>query len=285
MSLWPGWLRTRVPGAPDPIYLLARRVLLDALNALGGQRNALILVGAQAIYLHTGDADMAVAEYTTDADIAINPLALHASPKIEEALKASGFVPDVNPGTWFVGNQIGGQPRVQVDLLVPEALGGPGRRGARLGTHGNRAARKVRGLEAALVDRRPMTIASLDASDSRRFELNVAGPSALLVAKLHKIIEREENPGRREDKDALDVLRLLRAVPTEQLAESFRALRLDEIAGTVTREAERFLRQLFSTPASVGSQMAARAAAPEPADTIAASCGALTRELLDALGS
>ena len=33
-------------GAPDPIYVLARRVLLDALETLGDQRPAVILVGA-----------------------------------------------------------------------------------------------------------------------------------------------------------------------------------------------------------------------------------------------
>ena len=42
-----------MPGAPDPVYVLARRVLLDALQALGEQRSAVVLVGAQAIYLHT----------------------------------------------------------------------------------------------------------------------------------------------------------------------------------------------------------------------------------------
>ncbi len=39
-----------------PIYVAARGVLLDALDALGEQRQAVILAGAQAIYLHTGDA-------------------------------------------------------------------------------------------------------------------------------------------------------------------------------------------------------------------------------------
>ncbi len=39
---------------PDPLYALARAVLLDVLEALGDQRDAVVLVGAQAIYLHTG---------------------------------------------------------------------------------------------------------------------------------------------------------------------------------------------------------------------------------------
>ena len=63
------------PGDPDQqeAYALARRVLLDALDALGDQGDAVVLVGAQAIYLHTGDTDLAVAPFTTDGDVAINP--------------------------------------------------------------------------------------------------------------------------------------------------------------------------------------------------------------------
>ena len=54
-----------MPGAinPDPEYIAARRVLLDALEALGENRKALVLVGAQAIYLHVGEGDLAVAPY------------------------------------------------------------------------------------------------------------------------------------------------------------------------------------------------------------------------------
>lgn len=36
----------------DELYVLARRVLLDALEALGVHRDVCVLVGAQAIYLH-----------------------------------------------------------------------------------------------------------------------------------------------------------------------------------------------------------------------------------------
>ena len=35
-------------------YVEARRVLLDALEALGAQRRAVVLVGAQAIYHRVG---------------------------------------------------------------------------------------------------------------------------------------------------------------------------------------------------------------------------------------
>ncbi len=62
-----------MPGEPDPLYVRARAALLDALHALEPHLDAVVLVGAQAIYIHTGDADLAVAEYTTDADFSILP--------------------------------------------------------------------------------------------------------------------------------------------------------------------------------------------------------------------
>jgi hypothetical protein len=57
----------------DELYVIARRVLLDALDALGTHRAAVILVGAQAIYLRVGETDLAVAPFTTDGDLAIDP--------------------------------------------------------------------------------------------------------------------------------------------------------------------------------------------------------------------
>ncbi len=178
-----------------------------------------------------------------------------------------------------------GRPvEVQIDLMVPEAVGGAGRRGARLGAHGNRAARKARGLEATLVDRRRRKIEAMDDGDDRAFEVAVAGPAALLVAKLHKISERVGSPGRREDKDALDVLRLLRAVPLEVFTDGIGGLLGEEVSAVVTGEALASLRELFSEPPRAGCLMAARAAAPlEPEDTIASSCAFLAQDLIGAV--
>ena len=89
-----------MPGAPDPLYAKAREVLLDALEALGPHRSSLVLVGAQAIYLHTGEADIAVAPFTTDADVIIDPGGLADHPIIGEALQASGFLLGDQPGQW-----------------------------------------------------------------------------------------------------------------------------------------------------------------------------------------
>ena len=52
---------------PDPQYVVARSVLLDALEALGKQREAVVVVGAQAIYLHTGHIELAVEAYRLEA--------------------------------------------------------------------------------------------------------------------------------------------------------------------------------------------------------------------------
>lgn len=263
-------------GTGEGLYVRARRVLLDALAALGDQRDAVILVGAQAIYLHTGDADLAVAPYTTDADLAIDPRALRPDPRLAEALRAAGFV--AKPGR--VGTWTSAREGLDVDLMVPEAVGGAGRRGARLGTHGNQTARKTRGLEAALRDKQPRAIAALEEADTRRFTVAVAGPAALLVAKLHKLEDRREDEGRRNDKDALDVYRLLRATTTEEVAPLLAALCTDPQAGASTRQALDFLETLFGTTTALGAQMAARAAQPlVDFDEVAASCATFAREL------
>lgn len=104
---------------------------LDALEALGGQREAVVLVGAQAIYLHTGDADIAVAPYTTDGDVALDPSRLKERPKLAEALRGAGFSADIRQvGTWVTNRPFAGRSAdVKIDLMVPEAVGGPGRRG------------------------------------------------------------------------------------------------------------------------------------------------------------
>ncbi len=266
-----------MPGGPDPLYVMARRALLDALDALRPHLDAVVLVGAQAIYMHTGDADLAVAEYTTDADLALQPEALADGPLLDEILRAGGFTPHEHPGRWL------STEGVYVDLMVPEALAGPGTRGARLGPHGKRAARRAKGLEAALVDRDMHTINALDAADLREATIWVAGPAALLVAKTHKIAERAGAQDRVRDKDALDVLRLLRAVPTDTLAERLAMLESSELAGAVTGEARLQLAELFGGRDAEAVVMAVRAAGnDEDAETIAASLVALVQDLLGA---
>ena len=241
-------------GVLDPLYVRARTALLDAAEALGGHLDAVVLVGAQAVYVHTGDADLAVAEYTTDADFAISPIELPAAPLLEELLHEAGFTPREHPGGWL------SREGIYVDLMVPEALAGPGTRGARLGPHGKRVARRAKGLEGALVDRDKHSIGSFDEGDSREVRMWVAGPGALLVAKIHKIAERVDTHDRVRDKDALDVLRLLRAVNTIVLGDRLRSLLAHDLTRLVTEEAVGLMPQLFGGLESDGTKMAVRAA-------------------------
>ena len=90
-------------------------------------------------------------------------------------------------------------------------------------------------------------------------------------------------PGQ-NDKDALDVLRILRAIPTKALAEGLGRLRADSRSGEVTREAIAHLGTLFGSVPAAGTQMVIRATErlEDPVE-IARSCELLTTELLTAL--
>ena len=264
-------------GDPDPLYVRARTALLDAADALTEQLDAVVLVGAQAIYLHTGVAEFATAEYTTDADFCVAPGDLRDTPLLAVLLKTHGFSLREQPGAWMSPDGI------PVDLMVPEALAGAGSRGARLGSHGNKAARRATGLEGALVDRERMEITALESGVERSIAMLVAGPAALLVAKVHKIAERTGTGDRVSDKDGLDVLRLLQAIDTPTFAAGLAHLANHEISAAVTAEAVSQLAPLFGSPNSVGVTMAVRAArAAAEADVIAASFTALVSDLLTA---
>ena len=101
-------------GEPDPLYVRARAALLDALVALKPHLNAVVLVGAQAIYLHTGDADLNVAQYTTDADFSISPGDLTDSPLLGDLLSVNGFTRREHPGGWLSPDGI------YIDVMVPD---------------------------------------------------------------------------------------------------------------------------------------------------------------------
>lgn len=270
-----------MPGESEPLYALARRVLLDGLEALQAHQPALVLVGAQAIYLHTQEAELALAPYTTDADLVLNPPQLEAKPLLDELMMAAGFRPGSQPGIWVTTRALGKQSvDVAFDLLVPESLGGGGRRGARLPGHGSQVARKARGLEAALVDHAQLELGALESDDPRRREVLVAGPSALLVAKLHKLGERLAQPERLKPKDAYDVFRLLRVVPPAVFDAGLRQLLDHPLSAESTQEARTYLERLFVV--GPGARLTAQATAGlEPAEVVEASSLALARELLN----
>jgi hypothetical protein len=150
----------------------ARSALLDALEALDAHRDSVIVIGAQAIYLHTGGVRVALAEMTKDSDLAPDARALKNQPLIEEAMRAAGFEldPDARqPGSWLNASGI------PVDLMVPEALAGTsGRRGARIPPHSTKATRRAAGLEAAVIDNSLMDIGALTSHDLRVYRAKVA---------------------------------------------------------------------------------------------------------------
>ena len=119
------------------------------------------------------------------------------------------------PGAWLSPSGI------PVDLMVPEALAcSKSRRAGRIPPHANHATRRAVGLEAPVIDRELLPIRARDPADDREVSAYVAGPAALLVAKLHKLGERREQPTRLLDKDAYDIYRLLVTVGTDELTRS-----------------------------------------------------------------
>lgn len=267
------------------VTVLARRALLDALGALEMQRDALVLVGAQAIYLYTGEADVPIATQTKDSDLVVVPANLRDVPALDDSMRAAGFFQDVarhQPGAWFSGDGI------PVELLVPEALhGGGGRRGARIPPHSKHAARTVAGLEAAAVDHHRRMIAALDPADDRQVEVNVASPAALVVAKVYKIGERhDDHRGRLLDKDAHDLYRLLRAIEVGEIADGLCRLGVERTSAVVTGDAVRWLRALSADPTAPIPAMAGRTER-EVGDPgfVAESTWALVQELLAALSA
>lgn len=278
--------------AADPRYVAARKVLLDALFALAPHGKAVIVAGAQAIYLHTGANDIGIAPYTTDGDLALDPTILGDTPELEATMRAAGFdilpQPAGQPGIWCVTLDIEGvETVVPVDLIVPEAAAPrAGRRGARIPPHGKQSAHKAVGLEAALLDHAPMTIAALDPTDDRTITVEVAGLAAMLVAKAHKISDRlkDNKTDRLSDKDAADVYRVMQIASPRQLGDTLRRLRDDPMAGPVTAEAIDLLRDQFGVRNGPAIAMAQRslALAIDP-DQISAVSVALTAAILDAV--
>ena len=267
----------------DRNYIDARETLLDAVEALAHHSDAVVLVGAQAIYVHTEseDASFALSPFTYDADIALDPRLLESSPAIVDAMSRAGFRLGDQPGLYSR------EGRSRVDLLVPEAMGGPGRRAARLDVHGNRAAMKVHGLEGALVSHTRRMISSLNPDADRSCVLKVAGPAALVVAKVHKVDERLQDPDVRRrnqlPKDAFDIYRLLRAIDTAEMASELGLLLSHEISGRVTSEALAMFQRLFSAPSGMGTELVVRSVpALEDSAFIAASSVALSKDLLEA---
>jgi hypothetical protein len=274
----------------ESLYAAARRVLLDALEAAAPFLDSVIVVGAQAVYLRTERARLALAGFTLDGDLALDPSSLPTAPPIERALTNAGFVRGTQPGSWSRRVSMDGRDiRACVDFMVPATVApGAGSRSVELEGHDRFAARRAYGLEAALVDHGILRIAALHPGDGRDARAKVAGPAALLVAKLHKIADRVES-GRHArtpvDKDAGDIYRLVQATSVADMAAGLRLALTDDVAAPVADAALRHLRGLFADRRHIGVGMAQRAVGPsgEPEETVAAALTAYVAALLGRL--
>ena len=174
------------------------------------------------------------------------------------------------PGTWV------GPDGIVIDLMVPAAVGGAGRRGARLGVHGNLVASKGRGLEGVLIDNEPMTItaSTIAIADESICYRRRPRCSPCRQAAQDRRSTRRHQTSRRQGRAG--------CVPPapggadSDLASRMRRLLGDSRSREVTEEALVYLMTMFGTPDGAGSRMAARAVEMlEDPDTIAAACAVL----------
>ncbi len=279
----------------DPLYVEARSVLLDALEALAPHLDAVVVVGAQAVYIRAGHIDIPVAPFTTDGDLALDPARLDDEPHLFDVMSGAGFrlEPDERPepGIWVTTRVVAGKDvDLPVDLIVPNDLASKaGRRGARLGPHGKVAARKIPGLEAAILDNDVLDIGGLADGDERVIRAKVAGPTALLIAKAHKIHERLQNTGRPDrviDKDAGDAFRLMQTSNAEACARVAAGLVQDTTIGESAGAGIKYLLAQFRAAASPGTGMAMRyfrGAIPE--ERVRAICSEFVATLQETVGT
>jgi len=204
----------------------SRRLLVDTVQALTPFQDAVTVVGAHAIHIWIeqtwGKSEM---QATRDGDIVLNPRFVTEDPKLIDLMASIGIIPilEDRPGIYGYKDEIAKEwiQRTTVDLIVPEAYAGPGRRAARIAGQRHAASRAI-GLELAIWDR---TLTKLTTTDEpiESAEAYVAGPAALLTAKAHKVYERlaeiATKPQRLKPKDSGDVALLMMISDPEEVAQ------------------------------------------------------------------
>lgn len=207
---------------------LSRRLLIDAIRHLAPFRESLTVIGADAVFARAqkGIPDLMM-QSTRDADLVVDPAFVTPSPAIVTLMEEAGLVavsPD-RPGIYGYLSEAGlpQTGRTTIDLLVPEAYAGAGRRAARLPGQRN-AATRAEGIELALYDRSVLSLSPLPGDPNQEpVEIMVAGHAALLVAKAFKVRDRVgehvNRPHRLRAKDSVDVgLLMLTCNPEEAAA-------------------------------------------------------------------
>jgi len=244
-----------------------------------------VLVGAQAVYLHAGDTGLSVAVMTTDSDLVLTVHSLAPEPELASVLRAAGFVPGSQPGSWL------GEGQVAVDLMVVPHQSNRAKSGARA------------------------AFTAPSCTDSRTHHPRPgAGTGRQLSARAPSVgIERRANTNhcrcgssrldRREDDQAGRALAQLPArqsqigfaartpstysaccvqCRTNELVEGFALHRTEPHAERVSAASLHFLADNGRTATNFLSTLAASEMPSDP--TVAVSFAALTNDLLDALG-
>jgi hypothetical protein len=236
----------------------SRRLLIDSLKALADFQDALTVVGAHAVHVWVekawGPTDMAA---TRDCDLVVNPVLVTDDPKLVDIMARVGVAPALQdrPGIYGLPDESGleWRSRTTIDLIVPEAYAGGGRRAARIAGQKNAAGRAV-GLELAVWDRHRRDLSCID-EPGDQVSAWVAGPASLLVAKAHKVHERmaqlATRPHRLRAKDSGDVALLMMVSEPEDVARVMmeQSKEHPEIAAVVGPGAQ-WLVEMYADPSS-----------------------------------
>ena len=247
----------------------SRRLLIDTIRALAEFGGAITVVGAHAVHVWAqdvlGPVDM---QATRDADVVVNPVLVTPDPKLLDIMQGIGVTPALpdRPGIYGYTDEstLTLAERTTIDLIVPEAYAGPGRRAARIAGQQHAASRAV-GLELAVWDRHRRTLTAID-DPSDHIEAWVAGPAALLAAKAHKVHERYQQiatrPDRLRPKDSGDIGLLMMVSEPDDVAAVMIAHSAEHPEITpVVSQAARWLIEMYSDPTSILRRHAADALA------------------------
>ena len=247
----------------------ARGLLLDALVVLAPHREALIVVGAQAVYEHVRLVEGLEQPSTNDGDLAVDPSLVTPSASIYRAMLDAGFFqarPERSGIYSREPTEPGGKPHYPtLDLIAPGSVAGSSRshRGARIPGQDRKAVSKADGLELALLDHSWRNIGPIAPGSARgELEVKVAGPAALLCAKAWKLQERVRDadagrPWRLREKDAGDVWQLMYVSDPVEVRQTFDRHEQHPSMGPAIRTGKEYLGSLFG-PGGSGGILAAR---------------------------
>jgi hypothetical protein len=246
------------PQVPRSASEHSRRALICVVSeVLAAHWDALTLVGAHAVMLRT--EGLALSQGATgDGDLGITPQLTSDVPAIGDLMGAARFEArsPVRPGLWGRGKRTLPDGRIvfneQIDLITGSGLAGklrsPQRSVPDLISHGKMSVGNSPGLEMAAYDRSVMVLTDL-VDPTCTAEVNVAGLAALMCAKAFKLGERLSDGGRRlRDKDAGDLLRLMKSSVPAQIAATFDTYAQHELIGPSVTAGRTYLGTVLASP-------------------------------------